>query len=385
MLQNKHKIIFFLLFPAGIAIVFFISVSKANYGLFSSGENSLTYYDISKAIKAKYDQELDNFTPYKASHYAARIYRISGDTSYLDYNLRDLNNMRTNVEKLLKVARESGEVEYSKSKVEGWSSGTRSDLRRESLSIAPAFPYYWDSLMILRRGLEYSICGPRFDQLKEHVLAYDYTRDLSNPFMIRAWAAQLANIVVWIRQLGGADYRDVFIKALQQVYPDHQDHLLNTQQYENRLYGLTHIILAESQYYQYHIKRDEYAWIFDYFDRNIDSIISRAKADVVAEVGVAYLLAGEYDHPALEKIKQNIAQQYNETYRMIPSVNGNFKVSSGAHRNILAIMLLSAPEKFYPGPLLGQIADAASLPDDMHGCVPQKRDIQPKEQALKQH
>lgn len=108
--------------------------------------------------------------------------------------------------------------------------------------------------------------------------------------MIKAWAGQLANVVAWIKQLGGKNYSDVFINALQQVYPDNSEHLLSLQQYENKLYVLTHIILANSQYYQHPVNRDDFAWIFDYFDTHIDIIISRAKADVVAEVGIAYLL-----------------------------------------------------------------------------------------------
>ncbi len=242
-------------------------------------------------------------------------------------------------------------------------------MRRKSLDIAPSLPYYLSSLSLLRRSLEYRICYHQFDQLKEQALAHDYTRSLSDPLLIKAWAAQLANIVIWIKQLGGKDYSDVFLGALQAVYPDDQDRLLSTQQYENKIYGLTHMILASSQYYQHHINRDDFAGIFEYFDNNIDTIISRAKADVVAEVGIAYLLAGEHDNPALEKTKQNIAQQYDETYHMIPSVDGTFDILAGAHRNILAIMLLSSPQQFYPGPWLEKIADDTPLPQGMNSCI----------------
>jgi hypothetical protein len=365
--KNKRKMTFILLF---LASVVFITACQVNHSLPSTEKNELSYDHIAKAIKAKYDQELDNLPANKASHYAARIYRISGDTSYLDYNLRDLEVMRKKVEKLLQVAQDSHEVEYSKKRADAWPPKLRTDLRRESLVIAPAFTYYLNSLGVLRQALEYRICGSQFDRLKQHVLAHDYTRDLSDPLMIKAWAAQLANVVVWIKQLGGKDYSELFINAMQQVYPDNQDHLLGTQQYGNKIYGLTHIILAESQYYQYKINRDDYAWVFDYFDHNIDVIVSRTKADVVAEVGVAYLMAGENDHPALDKTKQNIAQQFNETHHMTPSVDGNFDIPSGAHRNILAIVLLSSPRQFYPGPWLSQISDTEQLPKGMYSCFP---------------
>ncbi|MEK6578089.1 MAG: DUF3541 domain-containing protein, partial [Bdellovibrionota bacterium] len=44
-------------------------------------------------------------------------------------------------------------------------------------------------------------CAPIFEELKQHVLAHDYTAYLNNPEMIKAWAAQLANLVIWLKQL----------------------------------------------------------------------------------------------------------------------------------------------------------------------------------------
>jgi len=357
--QNKREIIFVLLFIAVLSSAISISINKVNDNLPSVERTKLSYADIAKAIKANYDQKLENLSIYKASHYANRIYRISGSPIYFDYNLQDIGNMIKSVENLLQIAHDNNEIEYSKTQTDGWISGARAVLRRESLTIAPAFPYYFRSLNILRRASEYRICTTQFERLKEHVLAHDYTRELSDPTMIKAWAGQLANVVAWIKQLGGKNYSDVFINALQQVYPDNSEHLLSLQQYENKLYGLTHIILANSQYYQHHVNSDDFAWIFDYFDTHIDIIISRAKADVVAEVGIAYLLAGKYASPTLEKTKQNIAQQYNEIHHMLPSQDGDFDITAGSHRNILAIILLTSPQKLYAGPWLSQIQDAA--------------------------
>lgn len=364
---NKKQSILLLLVVLGSAAS--ITFSKTGYSLPLSEKKELSYNQIAKAIKAKYDQNLDSLNNYKASHYATRIYRISGDTTYLSYNLKDLQRMKENVEKLLLFANSSNEIVFSKIRTDGWSSGERVNLRRATLTTAPTFPYYLSSLNILRRAQEYRMCSTRFERLKEHVLAHDYTHELSDPIMIKAWAPQLANVVAWVKQLGGKDYSDVFIKAMRQVYPDSQDHLLSAQQYENKLYGLTHIILAGSQYYQYAVNRGDFAWIYDYFDNHIDVIISRAKTDVIVEIGIAYLLAGEYNNPALEKIRQNIVLRYDEFQQMIPSLKGSFDIANGAHRNILAIMLLSSPKKFYQGPQLDRVLDTARLPEAISGCL----------------
>ena len=352
---NKIKTGLMLILFSALAITLLTTLDTTNKSSISMDTNNLSYSNIAKAIRAKYDQELGNLDDYKASHYTARIYRISGAETYLTYNFRDLRNMKSQVEQLLQAAKNKNKFLYSKEKVDEWSAKAtdqsaifRAELRRKSLDIAPSLPYYLSGLSQLRRSLGYRICHPWFDQLKEQILAHDFTRTLSDSFIIKAWAAQLANTVVWIAQLGGEDYRDGFLDVLRTVYPDDSDILLSTQQYENKIYSLTHMILASSQYYQYHINRNDFAWIFDYFDSNIDTIVSRAKADVVAEVGIAYLLAREFDNPALEKTKQNIARQYDKTYRMIPGVDGDYNISAGAHRNILAIMLLSSPRRFIP-------------------------------------
>lgn len=312
------------------------------------------YLAIAHAIKTKYDQHLDAMPKYQASHYATRIFRISGDTSYLKYNLRDLQSMYQESQELLTVARNHAEAQYAEEKIKYWSSKTRSTLRRQTLTATPQFLYYLSSLNILRRTQEYRVCDPVFEELKRHVLAHDYTTYLNSPEMIKAWAAQLANLVIWVKQLGGKDYSKQFIDTLQQTYPDNQDTLLNKQQYENKIYGLTHLVLAQSQYYQYPLDRMEFPWIFDYFDAHFDTILSRTKADVIAEVGIAYLVTRQHNHPVLGKIQKNIANQYDAAQRMIPSPQGEFAITSGAHRNILSIILLSSPSKWYSGPWLDE-------------------------------
>lgn len=105
--------------------------------------------------------------------------------------------------------------------------------------------------------------------------------------MIEAWAAQLANQVYWLRQLGEQDVVEPFIQAFRDTYPDQRDCELNDQQYGNKLYGMTHIIFADSEYYQHPVSQQQHQWIYDYFRANIDTILLRAKPDIVAEVGIA--------------------------------------------------------------------------------------------------
>lgn len=158
--------------------------------------------------------------------------------------------------------------------------------------------------------------------------------------MIKAWAAQIANQVYWLRQLGEQDVVDAFISSFQQAYPDANDKKLSPQQYGNKLYGMTHIIFADSQYYQKQVSEKQHQWIYDYFRTHIDEILLRAKEDVIAEVGISFLLAGLEDDPVVAKTRQAINKAIDPQKGMVPSVTGDFDFSQGEHRNVLAIMLL---------------------------------------------
>ncbi len=103
---------------------------------------------------------------------------------------------------------------------------------------------------------------------------------------------------------------------------------------------MTHIIFGDSQYYQKQVNEADHQWIYDYFRDNIDTIILRSKEDVIAEVGITFLLAGLDNDPVVEKTRQAIQSALNTEQGMIPSVDGEFDLTYGEHRNVLAIMLL---------------------------------------------
>lgn len=60
----------------------------------------------------------------------------------------------------------------------------------------------------------------------------------------------------------------------------------------------------------------------------------------MAEVGIAFLLAGLEDDPVVLKTRQFIQAAVDKERGLIPSTSGDFDLSLGEHRNVLAIMLL---------------------------------------------
>ncbi len=226
------------------------------------------------------------------------------------------------------------------------------------------------------RADEYGLKHKNDDELREVIRRYDFTHYATDKEMIEAWAAQLANQVYWLRQLGEQDVVDEFTRAFKTTYPDDGDKKLSTHQYWNKIYGLTHIIFADSQYYQKRVSEEEHQWIYNYFRNNIDSILLRCKEDVIAEVGISFLLAGLDSDPVVEKTRHAVRASIDSEQGMIPSVNGKFDPNSGAHRNVLAIMLLDW-QGVNQGPSYQTVTE--SLQSIPYGLVP-KNHLLPKNQ-----
>nr|WP_269809274.1 DUF3541 domain-containing protein [Enterovibrio nigricans] len=106
------------------------------------------------------------------------------------------------------------------------------------------------------------------------------------------------------------------------TYPDEKDPMLSTQQYNNKLYGMTHIILAASEYYRKPVSEDNFQWIYDYFRQHFNTIAARSKPDVIAEIGITFLLAGLDNDPVVKKSQHIIRAAIDREKGMIPSVSG---------------------------------------------------------------
>ncbi|MFT6985648.1 MAG: hypothetical protein ACJAT7_001463 [Psychromonas sp.] len=299
-------------------------------------------------IKTTFEQQLFTLPPFKAGHYGLRMYRQTLDNKYSMAIWSDmariassLNYFSSEVHQPLQIQR------YADKRIQSYaaSSKTRTRLRYQATKSRPEYLYLGvDLLGSMARANEYGLKHKNDAKLREVLRRYDFKKYVSDEKMIKAWAAQLANQVYWLRQLGEQDVVEPFITAFRKTYPDSEDEKLSEQQFMNKIYGLTHIIIAASHYYQRPVKESDFQWIYDYYRSNIDLILRRCKADVVAEVGINFLLAGLIKDPLVLKSQRVIEQAFDHQHGMIPSVNGDFDLSSSEHRNVLAIMLMDWQE-----------------------------------------
>ncbi|MEZ8062019.1 MULTISPECIES: DUF3541 domain-containing protein [Vibrio] len=295
-------------------------------------------------IRTTYESQLYTLPAFKEGHYGLRMYRQTLDDRYAAAVWSDMARVASKLNRLSNDVHTMEQIVlYSKQRVASYidDNDERSARRYNVTQHMPEYLYLGvDLLGSMARANEYGLEHKNDAKLREIIRRYDFSRYVTNEDMVKAWAAQLANQVYWLRQLGEQDVVDKFVDTFKKAYPDDKDKKLSSQQYGNKIYGMTHVIFGDSEYYQHKVSEQEHQWIYDYFRENIDTILLRAKEDVIAEVGLTFLLADLEGDPVVEKTRLAIQASINKKHGMIPSITGDFDLEYGEHRNVLAIMLL---------------------------------------------
>ena len=335
-------------------------VSLFLFGTACSADNSeestlLSYEDVSERIQITFENNLYQLPPRTQGHYGIRLYRMTGDKKYLPAALYDYYVVSDRMHTIAPYLNDEGYIETSSKRLtDAMSKGTRGKARRKALKKFPEFIFYADELLRYSSRLDaFGVELP--DTVMDTLKGYDFLPGLTDKTMIRAWAAQLANYVYWLKQLGIADYSKQYKKAFLEAYPDSEDEQLSKWHFRNKLYGLTHFIFAASGYYQHYVSTDEFGWILDYFEANQQRVLKDATDDITAEVGISYLLMQKKDHPMVTETKDLLVKAFNVDAGMVPSVSGKIDLATGEHRNVLTYMLFTWPEKMTEGPYFHEI------------------------------
>ncbi|MDI5983423.1 DUF3541 domain-containing protein [Halomonas sp. M4R5S39] len=306
------------------------------------------------AIQAVYEAALPELPPGKQRHYAQRLYRLTGDDRYLELN-REYGRrlMRQLDEEIAGLAEPGHAAARSREIVEGYPQRTaKRRARREMLADRGEIAFARQLLFRLVQA-DYHGLLPEIENLeraREYLAGVDWRAFFVDPEVMRIYAAQVANQVMFLQQLGIVDLRREVVDAFRRQYPAGSAEQLSEEEYLNRLYGMTHFVIAASRYYQQRVDAEEFAWILEAFEREIEDILARATEDIQAEVALSFLLAGREDHPVVGRVRDALAAAVDPAAGMIPSPSGGTDLARGEHRNVLAIMVLRWPGMLYPGP-----------------------------------
>jgi len=339
-----------------LAATLFSSVAFAKQPVEKTAHN-LTAQQVYQGIKANLETNLYSLPPRVQGHYAIRQFRMTGETQYANGSLIDLLTITErqayyscNLDKPGFIKSES-QIKMAK-----LGQGPRAKARKHAIAPYPNFILYSELINDANRVDEFGFTGPCHDLMIKTLKNANLAPALTDKKMIKAWAAQLINYVYWAKQLGVGDYYDAYKTAFINTYPNSEDDKLEKSQFKNKIYGMTHFIFAASEYYQHSVDSKEFQWILDYFEHNIERILTDTTEDIITEVGISFLITGNGSNPVVDKVEQHVIAAYDPNAMMIPSPHGTTELASGEHRNVLAMMLLDWPETLHKGPYLNDIA-----------------------------
>lgn len=317
--------------------------------------------ELGERIRQRYEAVLMTLPDDRQRHYAQRLYRISGDDHYLALNQEYAKRLVADLGDQISALADPG---YSPRRgrqiADDYGVKTRKQRRRKQLlsqwpEVAYARRLAFKLTQARYHGLLNEIDLPDHRRALDYLASVDFVSFLTDPEAIDVYAAQLANLTYYLYGLGVADLRQQATVAFRNHYPVHGVASLDESAYRNRLYGMTHFVIAASDYYQCPVDGEEFSWVLDAFESELSRILA-TKADIYTEVGISFLLAGQGDStehgPVLDAIRQALVEAYDPDAGMIPGEDGDTSLARGEHRNVLAIMLLDWPERLHPGPWL---------------------------------
>ena len=313
--------------------------------------------EVVSAIREHYEDRMHELPLSLQRHYAQRLYRMTGDEVFLPYNEYYAHQLITTLRRDLDNLADDPDYLLYRDQALLKARPLRTLRQQQRFELLQAHPGMTFTTSLVFRMIQLDYYG-----LLEHALdgRAEQAFDLLTPMpfdafvlseeAIRHYAAQAANLVWFLQQLGVTDLREPFIARFQSIYPPDQDDFLSPQEFHNKIYGMTHIVIAASRYYQDSLPSDTFPWITDYFIEQLPKLLETATEDILAEVGISLALTGHVDHPAIDQLRQALVAAYDRDARMIPSPQGSTDFARGEHRNVLAVMLLSWPENLHPGP-----------------------------------
>lgn len=314
--------------------------------------------EIAQAIRRTYESKFFEMDRSAQAHFAVRIYRATGRTPNLDAVSIDVAQWIEELQRSLDGLSEKGFVEREGRHAQAVKREVSEVLRarKEMFASRPEMLFHRRVLFAAQKlhdfGLDEGPFRDTYSAALRHLKGVDWAAFLLDPEVIRPYAAQTSNLVYWLKRVGVVDLEADYTRAFKEVFMGADDDQIPAADYQNKLYGLTHFIIADSHYYQRTLLPDKHRWILDYFDRHILEILSWSKPDIVAEIAVCYKLCGLPDHRVVRMAEEYLAKAFDPKLGFIPSGTGSADFDVSEHRNALAYLVLADWDRLHEGPRL---------------------------------
>jgi len=307
--------------------------------------------DFAISIRRVYDAHLAELSPVRRAHWALRVYRITGDAAYLPLLEDYASGLQQRLaESVLRLSNADARRQIVLELLQRPGKTQKNLRRRQLLQGRLEFVYAHRLLFMLYQVSSLRELPQDMEKkVRDYLKQFPFRRMVLDSAILREHTSEAVNTVFYLKALGLDDFETEFTRTFQAVVMAAPDSETDPVLYENKIYGLTHFMIAASDYYQHPVSAKKFGWILEYFEKNFETIARRTKCDVVAEVGVCFLLAKRPHDPVLLRARQYLESHRDPVTGVLTAKPGT-NLNSAEHRNALAFLALSGAEQFYPGP-----------------------------------
>lgn len=307
-------------------------------------------------IVSVFEKNLDQLSAEKRGHFIVRRYRLSGDEKYVpeirSYAERLVTRFKTHAQNLDSPEYIQNTAAHFLKMPEKPLLKHRYRLKHRSQWPEMAFAHrlLFLAFQIKSFGFHEGGLKPDFEKALEYLRGLPYLEYLRDENIIRYNSTRAVNMMYQLKFLGLGDYEKEFTEKLRAVFFEKPDSSLDRTLYLNKIYGLTHLMIAASDFYQHSVPAEKFSWILDYFEENLDTLLVRNSVDTVAELAVCLKLAGAADRPAVKRIQEFLVGKFDPKRGLMPSDHKQSTWDSIEHRNVLSWMALEDWKELHAGP-----------------------------------
>lgn len=310
---------------------------------------------ILKTIVENYEENLFTLGLKYQSHWSTRMWRVNPNERYLRviYNSFQLETLGIFPRLLSWLNEEKSAEDIGLEMLENYKpKAIKKKLRLKFYREKPEITFFLNLISYIFRvkslelhKLEY--LEEFYNKAIKKLIELKIEKEILNKNLIIVNPSSVANTIYYLKYLGIANQDSVLLT----VYKDHWLNFVpqNRLDWQNKVYALTHLIIAATFFYQQFADPKIFSWILDFFEENIQEIIENTNPDIIAEVGLCFKLCKINNNPAINKVEKLLISRFDPNIRYIPKEENN-SLSKAEHRNIVAILFFTSDLNLNPGP-----------------------------------
>ncbi len=310
--------------------------------------------DISDQIISTFESNLLDLPAKNQLHWSLRMWRITGDEKYIGVILTNFQ-IKT-LWALPKITRALGDPEYFKATSQEMVSRYRpqSDRKKRRVEVYQAQPERLFLMQIIHylfvaKSLGFTKLAyfkEVFEKAKVFLRNFDLEALFLEEKLVRLDPSAVANTIYYLEFLDILKIQDKLLAFYQGLWLNYEpkDDIV----WKDKVYALTHLIIAGSYFYQRTLAKDKFSWILNFFETNLETIKAKTNEDIVGEVGLCFKICRDEDR-ALLTATDFITSKFSAKGGFIPREK-NDSLAAAEHRNIIAVMLLREWAQLRAGP-----------------------------------